>query len=98
MAKKSNKIFSNRNIIIGITVLFIGWLFFFDQNSFMRMYDVDREVEQLRQECQYYRDAIARDSTVIAGLGDSAFVEKYARDNFYWHSEDEELYIIRAKK
>ncbi len=89
------KIFSNRNIIILIVVLFFLWLMFFDRNNLLRLQSVESQIEEMASECERYENLIREDSLIIEGLKDSAFVERYARENYYLHSPHETLYIIR---
>lgn len=89
------KIFSNRNIIIALTALFMLWLLFLDRNNLMTLRTVDRQIEELEAERDFYRSKIDADSAVIRGLSDSAFVEKYARENFFMKESDQTIYIFK---
>lgn len=87
-------IFSNRNLIIIMSALFVSWLLFFDQNSYVDLKDLDTKIEQLRRERDFYRDKITQDSNVIKNINDSAFLEKYARENFFFIREGEVMYLV----
>ncbi len=89
------KIFSNTNIIIAIVLIFVLWLMFFDKNSMLSLSEVTQKIEEKRIERDFYRTRIAEDSAVIVGLSDSAFVEKYARENFFLVREGETLYLTK---
>ncbi len=89
------KLFNNRNIIVLIVVLFSVWLLFLDRNNILRLREVDSQINKLEQEIEFYKSNIEADSSVIVGLGDSAFVEKFARETFFLRAEGETLYIIK---
>ncbi|MEG0033349.1 MAG: septum formation initiator family protein [Mucinivorans sp.] len=90
-----NKIFTNRNIILFLSVLFVLWLLFFDRNNIVGLRQVDRQIEQLERERDFLRDQISADSLVIDGVKDSVFLETYARENFYKMRKDETMFIYR---
>lgn len=91
---KINNLFSNRNIFIFATLAFVGWVLFFDRNNYLDSRELDAKIEELELEKTYYTKKIRDDSTVIAGLKDSAFLEKFARENFLMHRPGEEIYLI----
>ncbi len=89
------KLLSNTNIIIALVIIFTLWLMFFDRNSFLGLKAVNRQIEELEEERDFYREKIASDSTVLTNLNDSAFVEQYARETFLMTREGEKLYLIK---
>lgn len=91
---KLQKIFSNRNIILTMTVLFLSWLLFFDQNSYVDLRDLESKIEELKSERDFYIHKIAADSNVINNIKDSAFLEKYARENFFFIQPGETMYLM----
>ncbi|MEG1955439.1 MAG: septum formation initiator family protein [Mucinivorans sp.] len=94
---KIEKIFSNRNIILLVTVLFFVWLMFFDRNNFLTLSAVDQKIETLKAERDFYRARITEDSMVIQGMSDSAFVERYARENFRLIRPGETMYLFKSE-
>lgn len=90
-----SKLFSNRNIIIALSLLFVLWLLFLDRNNLVSLQDVNNQIKQMETERDFYRDMIDADSAVIKGLDDSAYVDKYARENFFLKGEGETLYLYR---
>lgn len=89
-----SKLFSNRNISILATVIFVVWVLFFDRNNYLDLRALNSKIEILEAECDYYRRQISYDSSVIVGFKDSAFVEKYAREHYMMQRPDEVVYII----
>lgn len=91
---KLQKIFSNQNIILLMTLLFLSWLLFFDQNNYVDLRDLDAKIEELKAERDFYVNKIAADSNVIMNIRDSAFLEKYARENFFFIRSGETMYLM----
>ncbi|WP_300828600.1 septum formation initiator family protein [uncultured Rikenella sp.] len=94
---KIERLFSNRNIFICATLAFIAWIVFFDRNNYLDSRQLDRKIRELEQEKIFYIHKIAEDSAVIAGLKDSAFLERFARENFLMHRPGEVIYLIDEK-
>lgn len=94
MAEGKKDIFSNRNIIILMIVLFVCWLMFFDQNSYLDLKGLDAKIKELEEERDFYKRKIAEDSLVIKFIEDPDFLQRYARENFFYVKEGETLYIV----
>ncbi len=92
MSKK--KIFSNTNVIIAIVTIFTLWLSFGDQDNFLALRSVDRQIAAKEKEKSRYIELIRLDSVIITGIKDSAFVEKYAREHFFYKAPNETIYLI----
>lgn len=71
------------------------WLLFFDRNSLVGLQGVDAQIEDLERERDFLRNRIKEDSTVIQGIKDSAYLETYARENFFMKYPDEKIYIYQ---
>ena len=91
---KIDRLLSNRNIIVIATLAFVAWVLFFDRNNYLDSRELDRKIREMETEKAFYGRKIREDSAVIAGLRDSAFLERFARENFRMHRPGEELYLI----
>ena len=92
---KKNKIFriiSNKYVII--LVLFVVWMGFFDENSFLNHRELDDEIEKLENANEYYEQQIDADQRVINNLNDPDSLEKYAREEYKMKKENEDIFII----
>lgn len=89
------RLLSNWGIIAIITLLFAVWVFVFDRNSYLNVVELDSRIEELEAERDFYKQKIAEDSAVIVGLKDSAYLEQFARENFYMKRENEKMFIIK---
>lgn len=94
---KLSKLFSNRVIFVLATIVFVVWILFFDRNNFLDSLELDERIEKLEEEKAYYMEKIRQDSTVINGLKDSAYLERFTRENFYMQRENEEIYTIQEE-
>ena len=92
---KKNKIFrviSNKYVII--LVLFVIWMGFFDENSFLNHRELDEEIDKLEDANDYYKKQIDADQKVINNLNDPDSLEKYAREEYKMKKENEDIFII----
>ncbi len=92
--KKLTKYLTNRNIIVVLFSIFTLWFMFFDQDGYLAQQQILLKIEKLEIERDKYLEKIAIDSNVIENIEDSAFLVKYARENFLFVEQDETLYII----
>lgn len=92
---RENKIFrliSNKYLII--LMLFVVWMLFFDENSFINHRELDKEIDKLEKSNEYYREQIKDDKKVIDNLNDPDSLEKYAREEYKMKKENEEIFLI----
>jgi cell division protein FtsB len=93
MNKKISKWVFNRYIIT--IVLFATWLTFFDENNLINQVQARGELNKLRVEKKYYSDKIDDYAYQIKALdSDPNFVEKYAREHYYFSKENEDVFIV----
>ena len=86
------KIFTNRYVLI--LVIFIVWMFFFDENSWLNHREFNKEIEKLETEQIYYKTEIEKDKELINKLEDEEGLEKFAREKYNMKKENEDIYII----
>lgn len=92
---KENKVFrflSNKYVIV--LVLFIVWMGFFDENSFMNHRELDEEIDKLENANEYYKKQIDEDQNVIDNLNDPDSLERYAREEYKMKKDNEDIFII----
>ena len=83
---------SNKYVLISL--VFVGWMFFLDTNSWFIHHELDQEINELQDNKNYYQTEIAKDKAVIEKLQDSVELEKFARQKYYMKRADEDIYII----
>jgi len=86
------RIISNKYVLISI--IFVGWMFFLDTNSWFIHHELDVEIEELQRNQKYYQEEIAKDKSIIEGLQDSVQLERFARQKYYMKRPNEDIYII----
>lgn len=86
------KIITNKYVVI--FSVFIVWMFFFDENSFLNHMEFDNEIEKLENEKKYYKSEIYIDSSLINKLDNKKEIEKFAREEYKMKKENEEIYLI----
>ena len=89
---KGVKFISNKYFII--LILFIIWMLFFDENSYLNHRELDQEIDKLEDANFYYKKQIKTDSNVIGNLNNQDSLEKYAREQYRMKRENEDIYII----
>jgi len=83
---------SNKYVLI--ILVFAGWMFFLDTNSWFIHHELDQEINELQDNKDYYQKEISKDKAVIEKLQDSVELEKFARQKYYMKRSDEDIYII----
>ena len=92
---RKNKVFrfiSNKYVLI--LLVFVVWMIFFDENSLVNHWELDREIDKLEKSNEYYREEIRNDKKVIDNLNDPDSLEKYAREEYKMKKENEEIFLI----
>jgi cell division protein FtsB len=69
-------------------------MLFFDSNSLLIHNELNREIETLEDEKDYYRKEIKKDNKIINELKKEEGLEKFAREEYYMKRENEDIYII----
>jgi cell division protein FtsB len=87
-------LFKNKYFLVLIAALV--WFVFFDQNNLIQQFRLHRQIREFRQEIEYYRHEIARDSIDIQKLRNNPEeLERYAREKYLLKKENEDIFIIK---
>lgn len=86
------KFITNRYVII--FSIFVVWMVFFDENSFLNHREFDGEIDKLENEKEYYQEEIKKDKELIEKLNDKEELEKFAREEYNMKKENEEIFLI----
>lgn len=82
------------NIYVIILTVFVVWMLFFDENSYITHREFNKEIEELETWIDYHKNKIEKDKETIQKLQDSLQLERYAREKYLMNKEDEDIYII----
>lgn len=73
---------------------FIIWMLFLDNYSYLEHRVLNKEINELEDNIDYYKTEIKNDSIRIKKLKNPDQIEKYAREKYYMKRENEDIYII----
>ncbi len=84
---------SLRAKMLGALILLVGVVAI--GSEFITMIRLRFEIAELRDRIEYYQERLRQDSVLIERLESPEYLERYAREKYYMHSKDEDVYIIR---
>ena len=87
-----NQFITNKYVVI--IIIFIVWMTFFDENSYLMHQEFNREIDKLESEKEYYDAEILHDKELIEKLKDTDELERFAREQYKMKRENEDIYII----
>ncbi|CAM1366587.1 Septum formation initiator [Tenacibaculum sediminilitoris] len=82
------------NIYVLILTVFIIWMLFFDENSYLTHREFNKEIDELNSWIDYHEKKIRKDKETIQLLQDSLKLERYAREKYLMKKDNEDIYII----
>ena len=77
-----------------ILLIFLIWMLFFDANSYLIHRELNKEINELEKEKNYYIREMEADKKTIKQLSTDDGIEKLAREKYYMKKENEDIYII----
>ena len=93
MWKKILNVLKNKYFIV--SVAFLVWLVFFDQNNIISQFKLSGKLKQLKQQKEYYELEIRNNEKATMELmNDTDQLEKYAREKYLMKKDNEDLFII----
>ena len=84
-----------RNFFFIFGCFFLFWLLFIDSNDLISQYRLDRKLENLEAEKEYYEariDQVKQEREEL--FSDPELLEKFAREKYLMKKDNEDLYII----
>lgn len=86
---------SIRRIFIILTLLFVVWMLFVDELNVFHRLSLDKKINNLEQQKEYYQQEIRRDSSLIKTLKNNPdSMERYAREKYLMKKENEDIFIV----
>ena len=82
------------NVYLVILTVFVVWMLFFDENSYLNHREFNKEIKELQTWNSYHKTKIAEDKETIRKLQDSLELERFAREKYLMKKENEDIYII----
>lgn len=79
--------------------LFLVWILFFDGNSAVFIYKQYNELKNLKIQEAFLSKEIAEMKEQKENLfSDDEKLERYARENYFFKKDDEDIFVIEKKK
>jgi len=75
--------------------LFFAWLLFFDKHNLMTQWQLRKTVHELEQSKEEFDDMLVTARLEKEHLEQNK--ERYAREKYYMHKADEDVYIIERQ-
>lgn len=78
-------------------LLFVVWVFLFDENAFIRQLHLKKEINNQKKEIERLEKLIKNDSTLISILKSdtlNAYLEKMLRENYLFSKPNEVIYKL----
>ena len=95
--KRLIDLFKNKFFII--TIAFIVWMLFFDKNDLVSQYEYHQQVNNLKQERDFYKSETEKVSKDLDELtSDPEKLEKFAREKYLMKKENEDVFVIVKEK
>ena len=82
------------NKYVVILIVFIVWMTFFDENSYLTHQEFDNEIDKLESEKEYYNTEIQHDTILIKKLKHKEELERFAREEYKMKRDIEDIFII----
>jgi len=73
-------------------------MIFLDNYSLLDHRILDKEIDELNDNKEYYKDEIKNDQQKIKLLKNPDQIEKYAREKYYMKRDSEDIYIIEFEE
>lgn len=84
-----------RNKYLLVTLFFVVWILFFDSNNLISWSGDIRTVIMQERQKNYYQNAIRATDEKLKELSSNRdSLEKFAREQYFFHEQDEELFIV----
>lgn len=78
-----------------VFILFLGWMIFFDDNSFLVIRELNQEIDKYEKQVEYYKSEYEKNDAYYKRLmNDKSEKEKYARENYFMKKPNEEIFIL----
>ena len=81
-----------------LTMAFLVWVAFFDSNSLIRWVGVRKTLHEQKSQIRFYEQEISATESKINYLkSEKDSLEKFAREEYLYHEEEEDVYLIEVQ-
>jgi cell division protein DivIC len=85
-----------RNKYFLVLLAFFAWMMFFDRHDFITQWQLQRSVDQLENDKEYYSKKIEEAEQDRYDLDVNR--EKFAREHYYLQKSNEDVFIIKKQE
>lgn len=96
--KKSALLQFISNKYVWVMLFFIIWMLFLDNYSYFDHRFLNKQIDELETNKEYYQEEIKKDEQSIKLLKNPNQIEKYAREKYYMKKDSEDIYIIEFEE
>ncbi len=82
------------NKYILVLLFFLVWMLFLDNYSYLDHRVLNKQINELEDNKNYYKQEIIKDKKSIHELKNPENIEKYAREKYFMKKDSEDIYII----
>ncbi len=82
------------NKYVWILLSFLIWIVFLDNYSYFGHRVLDKQIQELEDNKEYYQQEIKKDQEKIKKLNNPDETEKYAREKYFMKKDSEDIYIV----
>ena len=82
------------NKYVWVLLFFSTWMLFLDNYSYFDHRILDKQINELEVNKNYYQEEIKKDQSNIKQLNNPEQTEKYAREKYYMKKDSEDIYVI----
>jgi cell division protein FtsB len=87
------KLLINKYVVVSI--LFLVWILFFDENNLVAHQQNKKRLQELLQQKEYFIERIASDKQKLEDLSaGKEKLEKFAREQYHMSKHDEDVFIV----
>ncbi|MCF8231137.1 MAG: septum formation initiator family protein [Bacteroidales bacterium] len=89
------KYLNGKRLFFIITLVFAVWMLFIDDFNVFHRLSLNKKINSLEEQKEYYRKEIKRDSALIKTLKNNPdSMERYAREKYLMKKKDEDIFLI----
>ena len=88
-----------RSFYFIVSALFLVWMFFFDENDFIRQYQMSKKLSDLEEERDYYLskiEEVQQDRKEL--MSNAGLLEKFAREKYLMKRPTEDVFLVIPQK
>ncbi len=85
------RLFTNGYVLV--VIVFVIWISFLDRNNLMSVWRLNQMIDELEEEKDFYLEETEKLKKRLTYMRNNP--EKYARETYFLHKDDEIVYLIR---